>query len=82
VLVTHHLEELPPTITHAALLRDGRCLAAGPVGEVLTSQNVSDCFDHPVRLERGDGRWTVRTARRGGGPVASPDASATTDCPA
>ena len=29
IMVTHHLEELPTTITHAALLRDGQVTAAG-----------------------------------------------------
>ncbi|MFF0483731.1 ABC transporter ATP-binding protein [Streptomyces sp. NPDC004435] len=61
VLVTHHLEELPPATTHAMLLRDGRRLAAGPAEEVLTDDLVSACFDHPVRLTRVDGRWNVRT---------------------
>lgn len=64
VLVTHHLEELPPGTTHALLLRGGRTLAAGPVEEVLTSESVSECFGHPVRLERREGRWSVRTVRR------------------
>ncbi|MFI1068492.1 ABC transporter ATP-binding protein [Streptomyces puniciscabiei] len=68
VLVTHHLEELPPTVTHAALLRDGRCLAAGPVDTVLTSEQVSACFDHPVQLSRSGGRWTVRTHRSSAAP--------------
>lgn len=63
VLVTHHLEELPPGTTHVMLLRDGRCLAAGPADEVLTSDQVSKCFDHPIRLTRADGRWSVRTSR-------------------
>ncbi|MEU6220644.1 ATP-binding cassette domain-containing protein [Streptomyces sp. NPDC047022] len=67
VLVTHHLEELPPTVTHASLLRAGRCVAAGPADAVLTGELVSDCFAHPVRLERGDGRWSVRTRRGTGG---------------
>ncbi|MFE4690560.1 ABC transporter ATP-binding protein [Streptomyces sp. NPDC056749] len=66
VLVTHHLEELPPGTTHAMLLRDGRCLASGPVDEVLTSDRISKCFDHPVRLSRFEGRWSVRTSRRPG----------------
>ncbi|MBB5780794.1 ABC transporter ATP-binding protein [Nonomuraea jabiensis] len=61
VLVTHHLEELPATTTHSMLLREGRCLAAGPVVEVLTSELVSACFDHPVRIVRSDdGRWAAR----------------------
>jgi iron complex transport system ATP-binding protein len=64
VLVTHHLEELPATTTHAMLLREGRCLAGGPVDDVLTSDLVSACFDHPVRIVRsGDGRWTARAER-------------------
>jgi iron complex transport system ATP-binding protein len=63
VLVTHHLEELPPGTTHVMLLREGRCLASGPVDEVLTSDQVSKCFDHPVDLTRFEGRWSVRTSR-------------------
>ncbi|MFH8616157.1 ABC transporter ATP-binding protein [Streptomyces sp. NPDC017979] len=59
VLVTHHLEELPPGTTHVLLLRDGRALASGPVDEVLTSDQISKCFDHPVRLTRTEGRWAV-----------------------
>jgi iron complex transport system ATP-binding protein len=69
VLVTHHLEELPPGTTHVLLLRDGRPLASGPVEEVLTSDQVSKCFDHPIRLTRTDGRWSV-TARRAPRPPA------------
>ncbi|MBO0913581.1 ABC transporter ATP-binding protein [Streptomyces laculatispora] len=60
VLVTHHLEELPASTTHAMLLRGGRCVASGPADEVLTTDQVSDCFGHPVRISRTDGRWTAR----------------------
>ncbi|MDR8411032.1 ATP-binding cassette domain-containing protein [Nonomuraea sp. 3-1Str] len=60
VLVTHHLEELPASTTHAMLLRGGRCLVAGPVEDVLTTGHVSACFDHPVRITCEDGRWSAR----------------------
>ncbi|MEE1737718.1 ATP-binding cassette domain-containing protein [Streptomyces sp. BE147] len=63
VLVTHHLEELPASTTHAMLLRGGRCVASGPADGVLTTDRVSDCFGHPVRIERTDGRWTARARR-------------------
>ncbi|WPO71233.1 ABC transporter ATP-binding protein [Streptomyces sp. KN37] len=63
VLVTHHLEELPGGTTHALLLRDGAALASGAVDDVLTGDRISECFDHPVRLERTEGRWSVRTHR-------------------
>lgn len=65
VLVTHHLEELPPGTTHALLLRDGRALARGPVAQVLTGDRVGACFGLPLVLERHDGRWTVRVRRPG-----------------
>lgn len=63
VLVTHHLEELPASTSHAMLLRGGRCLASGPADEVLTTEQVSDCFGHPVRISRTDGRWAARARR-------------------
>lgn len=63
IMVTHHFEELPMRTTHAALLRAGRLVAAGPVEQVLTDASVSTAFDHPVRIERRDGRWTARTRR-------------------
>jgi iron complex transport system ATP-binding protein len=61
VLVTHHLEELPATTSHALLLRDGRMLAEGPAAEVLTTDLVSACFDYPVMIARQAGRWQVLT---------------------
>jgi iron complex transport system ATP-binding protein len=70
VLVTHHLEELPASTTHALLLRDGQCLAAGEVDAVLTTDQVSKCFDHPVQISRTDGRWTARADRALGAAVA------------
>lgn len=57
VTVTHHLEELPTSTTHAALLQRGRIVAAGAVEDVLTSAKVTDCFDHPIDVERRRGRW-------------------------
>jgi iron complex transport system ATP-binding protein len=57
VLVTHHLEEIPPGITHALLLRDGDVVAAGPVRDTLTSEAVSATFGVPVRVEGHEGRW-------------------------
>jgi iron complex transport system ATP-binding protein len=60
VLVTHHVEELPAGITHVALVRDGRFVAAGPAAQVLTTDAVSLCFGIPITVQRTDGRWTAR----------------------
>ncbi|GAA1489850.1 ABC transporter ATP-binding protein [Brachybacterium sacelli] len=66
LLVTHHLEEIPPTTTHALLLRDGTVRASGPIDDVLTSDAVSEAFEHPIAVGHDDGRWYARTrARRG-----------------
>lgn len=61
VTVTHHLEELPTSTTHAALLRDGRVFTAGPADQVLTTANVSWCFDYQLTITRVRNRWTART---------------------
>ena len=60
VLVTHHLEGLPPTITHALLLRGGRAVACGAAPGVLTAEPLSACFGVPVTVTRADGRWAAR----------------------
>jgi iron complex transport system ATP-binding protein len=63
VTVTHHFEELPPSISHAALLRNGTLVAAGPVDQVLTSDHVSDCFAHQLHVTWHSGRWSVLARR-------------------
>jgi iron complex transport system ATP-binding protein len=64
VLVTHHLEELPSSTTHALLLADGRVVSAGPARAAVTTENVSAAFDHPIDVQFSDGRWLARAARR------------------
>ncbi|SNT53278.1 ABC transporter ATP-binding protein [Rhodococcoides kyotonense] len=63
VLVTHHLEELPPHTSHALLLNGGRMISAGPVETALTSENVSRCFGHGLEIGRAGSRWFARTSR-------------------
>jgi iron complex transport system ATP-binding protein len=60
VMVTHHLEEIPPGITHALLLRQGQVVAAGPVGDVLQSAPVSSAFGVSVTVDGTGGRWFAR----------------------
>ena len=57
VLVTHHVEEIPPAFTHALLLRDGRVLAKGPIEECMNVETLSTCFGLALELDRRDGRW-------------------------
>jgi iron complex transport system ATP-binding protein len=50
VLVTHHVEEIVPSVTHALLLKHGRVLAAGPRRRILTSPRLTEAFDAPVKV--------------------------------
>jgi iron complex transport system ATP-binding protein len=63
VLVTHHLEEIPATTTHALLLRDAAIVAAGPIATVLTSTAVSTTFDIEVEVAHNTGRWAAMVVR-------------------
>ena len=63
VLVTHHVEEIPPGFTHALLLRDGHVVAAGKLDDVLTDEHLSDTFDVPLTVERNGNRWTARLSQ-------------------
>lgn len=61
VLVTHHVEEIPPGMTHALILRSGSVVAAGPVGDVVTGPVVSEAFGVDVEVEpSGRGRFACR----------------------
>jgi iron complex transport system ATP-binding protein len=64
VTVTHHLEEIPATTTHALMLRKGTVLAAGPIEQTLTDSNLSECFGRQLRVHRIDSRWTAHAAPR------------------
>jgi iron complex transport system ATP-binding protein len=63
VLVTHHVEEIPPGFTHVLLLRQARIVAAGPIEDVLTQELLSDTFDVPLQVTRSEGRWAARLRR-------------------
>ncbi|MFC9420018.1 ATP-binding cassette domain-containing protein, partial [Bacillus mobilis] len=69
VLVTHHLEELPTTTSHALIIADGVAVAAGPAAKVITTENISTAFRHPIEVEHRYGRWSARVDRRPGLPA-------------
>jgi iron complex transport system ATP-binding protein len=51
VLVTHHLEEIPPGFRHALVLAGGREVAAGPIRAAMTSASLSAAYGTPLRLQ-------------------------------
>lgn len=63
IMVSHHVEEIPPGVTHALLLRAGAVVAAGPIHEVLTAEPLSRCFGLPLAVDRvAAGRYAARLA--------------------
>ena len=67
VLITHHVEEIPEGFTHALLLKEGGVVAQGLLDDVLTAENLTTAFSQNISLDRLDGRFFARRARRAGG---------------
>ncbi|MFC4602356.1 ABC transporter ATP-binding protein [Rhodococcus kronopolitis] len=63
VLITHHVEEIPPGFTHAMLLKEGGVVAQGLIEDVITSANLSEAFCQEIALDHVDGRYFARRAR-------------------
>jgi iron complex transport system ATP-binding protein len=65
VLVSHHVEEIPPGFRHALVLAAGSVVAAGPIETVLTDELLTRAYDMPITVEWRDGRaWARKTRRR------------------
>jgi len=64
VLVSHHIEQIPPGFTHAALMSGGRFTTQGPIDQVLTSQAVSQAFGMDLTVRRFGHRY-LATANLG-----------------
>ncbi|OHV05380.1 ABC transporter ATP-binding protein [Mycobacterium talmoniae] len=63
VLVTHHVEEIPPGFSHCMLLSEGEVVAAGLLSDVLTADNLSAAFGQSIALDVIDGRYFARRTR-------------------
>jgi iron complex transport system ATP-binding protein len=60
VVVTHHVDEIPPSFDHGLVLRDGRVLAAGPLASTMTDDILSEAFGLRLRVDsRPNGRLTA-----------------------
>lgn len=60
ILVTHHVEEIPPNFTNALLLSDAKVSASGLVHDIIQSEPMSVAFKTPLDVEFGDDRWYAR----------------------
>jgi iron complex transport system ATP-binding protein len=63
VLVTHHVEEIPPGFSHCLILTEGRTVATGLLRDTLTAENLSAAFGQSIAVDTIDGRYFARRAR-------------------
>ena len=59
IIVTHHVDQIPPEVERILLLKAGRVFADGPKNEVLTSATLSELFEVGVQLVERDGWFQV-----------------------
>jgi iron complex transport system ATP-binding protein len=71
ILVSHHVEEIPPGFTHVLMLREGRVTACGPLERVMTEETLSATFGMPLVLSHEAGRWSARRRTRSRARVAT-----------
>ncbi|MEM0969270.1 MAG: ATP-binding cassette domain-containing protein [Verrucomicrobiota bacterium] len=55
ILVTHHLEEIPPAFSHVLALKEGKVVASGPKKKVLVPDVMEEVYGERflVRREKG-----------------------------
>jgi iron complex transport system ATP-binding protein len=56
LMVTHRVEEIPPGISHALILKEGRVLASGGKHETITSDTLSDAMGIQIEVLHKNGR--------------------------
>lgn len=57
VVITHHVEEIPPGFTHALVLSEGRAVASGLIEDVVTTDVLSSAFAQRIHVHSTDGRY-------------------------
>jgi iron complex transport system ATP-binding protein len=75
VLVTHHVEELPPITSHVLLLKEGKSAAQGKPADILQSEILSDVYGVKVDVRFAGGRYYLEVH-----PTAWDELSAKKQC--
>ena len=64
VIVTHHLNEIPPEVDRVVLLQGGRIAADGPKKVVLSSELLSQVYETRIRVAEIDGYYLAYPGER------------------
>ena len=61
ILVTHHIEEIFPEISHIALVHKKTLFKQGRKEEILNSRNLSEIFEIKIDLEKENERYYIKS---------------------
>ena len=62
IIVTHHVDQIPPEVERVVLLKAGRVFADGPKDQVLTGGTLSELFEVDVQVVERNGYFQVLPA--------------------
>ena len=62
VVVTHHVHEIPPEVSHLVLMKNCDVMTSGPKSELLNDATMSELFDVPLRVLESDGYFQLLPA--------------------
>ena len=57
MIVTHHLNEIPPEVERVVLLKNGAIVADGRKEDILSSELLSDVYETAVQVRELDGYY-------------------------
>ena len=57
ILVTHHVEEIPPGFDQVLILAEGRVAVVGAISEALTGEALTRIYGMPLTVESSNGRY-------------------------
>lgn len=63
LFVTHHVEEIPRWIGHAMVLKEGRVVARGAIGDVLSSAVLTEAYSQECEVHMEDGCYRMSLKR-------------------
>ena len=59
ILVTHHVEEIPPGFDQMLIMADGRVVVSGDIGNALTGDTLSAIYGIPLAVATSNGRYVA-----------------------
>ncbi|MBZ4683400.1 MAG: iron complex transport system ATP-binding protein [Fusobacteriaceae bacterium] len=60
ILITHHIEEIFPEITHIALIHNNTIYKQGKKEDILTSENLSKIFNINIEISQENNRYFIK----------------------